>query len=329
MNESKTTAEQLLALGRRGQLEPAAVERGLRLIDHLPDQALWRQFINYALLGLGALFLISGIFFFFAFNWADLSRFAKFGLLEAAIVIATAFAHWGNLSKIAGKISLTVAALLVGALLAVYGQTYQTGADSYLLFLNWLLLITAWVLIAAFDVLWLIFFGLANLTLLLWGMQTGAVDEYGVMELLFALNALLLFGWEWASNRGLAWMQQRWLPRLLALAAFAWILIPTLILIFDWFGNALDQQQLHLIAPALYLFFLAFTLFFYTRQCRDLFMLTIAMFSLIVVVTALIGRALTDADVIFAFLGASLVVIVQAALAVTWLRRVAKGWEAQ
>ncbi len=39
-------------------------------------------------------------------------------------------------------------------LLAVYGQTYQTGADPYELFFGWAILIIGWVAISRFAPLW-------------------------------------------------------------------------------------------------------------------------------------------------------------------------------
>ena len=49
-----------------------------------------------------------------------------------------------------------MAAVAVGALLAVFGQTYQTGADPFELFLTWALLIVPWTLAARFEPLYLL-----------------------------------------------------------------------------------------------------------------------------------------------------------------------------
>ena len=46
----------------------------------------------------------------------------------------------------AGKAALLAAALLTGGLLALIGQTYQTGADTFELFATWAALILPWVL---------------------------------------------------------------------------------------------------------------------------------------------------------------------------------------
>jgi len=44
----------------------------------------------------------------------------------------------------------------VGGMLALYGQTYQTGANTYELFLVWAFLITPWALIARLPALWVL-----------------------------------------------------------------------------------------------------------------------------------------------------------------------------
>lgn len=52
-----------------------------------------------------------GVLFFFAYNWKELDRFARFGLIEALLVV-TLFLVWRlGLERLSGK----------GALL---GQTY-------------------------------------------------------------------------------------------------------------------------------------------------------------------------------------------------------------
>ncbi|WP_315814113.1 hypothetical protein [Paraflavitalea speifideaquila] len=49
---------------------------------------------------------------------------------------------------------LTAAAVLLGVLMAVFGQVYQTGANAYDLFLSWTIAITLWVVIANFALLY-------------------------------------------------------------------------------------------------------------------------------------------------------------------------------
>ncbi len=109
----------------------------LRAADVTPSPAAWREFLGHLTLWLGTIALAAAVIFFFAFNWDDLDRFAKFGLVEAAI-LAGLLACWRvDLDGAAGKAVLVMLSLLTGALLALSGQIYQTGADTYELFAWW------------------------------------------------------------------------------------------------------------------------------------------------------------------------------------------------
>src|SRR3546814_15416019 len=79
-------------------------------------------------------------------NWNDLGRFAKFGLVGLLLIVAV-IGYWRlGVDRAAGKASLLVASILLGALLALFGQTYQTGADTWELFANWAVLMAPWAL---------------------------------------------------------------------------------------------------------------------------------------------------------------------------------------
>ena len=100
------------------------------------DKKQWKQFLSIFLLAAGVGFTVAGIIFFFAYNWEDLPKFAKLGIVQTllvASVLLTVFTRWNILIK---QIILTGATFLVGTLFAVFGQIYQTGADAYDLFLG-------------------------------------------------------------------------------------------------------------------------------------------------------------------------------------------------
>ena len=326
LSQLQATPSRLRRLAQLGYLDRQALEQGLRLSGGLPDRQGWARFLDVALLVLGALFFTSGLFFFVAYNWEDLPRFARFGVLEAAIVMIVILAHWVGLNRLGGKIALTVGALLVGALLAVFGQEYQTGADAYTLFGNWALLIVGWVLISKFDVLWAILLGLLNLTLFLFWNQVLPGDQYPQPETLFALNAVALVAWE-AMYHYFNWWNHRWLNRVTAIVAFGWILWPTLLLILDLYDGYNVLPTLHRYAPLIYVLFTLLVFYVYSRWQRDLFMLTVAMFSVIIVLTTFLGEWLLAFDDVFGYFITGFSVIIQAGVAVTILRRLARNWE--
>jgi uncharacterized membrane protein len=131
------------------------------------DKDAWSKFLRLFLISLGVGFTTAGIIFFFAYNWADLHKFIKIGLVEGVVIATALAAVYSRIPSDIRNILLTGASILVGVLYAVFGQIYQTGANAYDLFLGWTLFITLWVLISNFAPLWLVFIILINTTVLL------------------------------------------------------------------------------------------------------------------------------------------------------------------
>src|SRR3989449_7791101 len=125
----------ILGWSERGAITD--VRAALDMAGALPRAQHWRAFLDRLLLWSGAVALAAAVVFFIAHNWNDLGRFAKFGLVELPLVAAV-LAYWRlGPERAAGKASLLVASVLLGATLALFGQTYQTGADTWELFANW------------------------------------------------------------------------------------------------------------------------------------------------------------------------------------------------
>src|SRR5262245_43202671 len=125
----------LLAWAGRGAIKD--LPQALRVGGVLPERRHWRDFLDRLLLWSGAVALAAAVVFFVAHNWNDLGKYAKFGLVEL-LILAAVVGYWRlGPDRAAGKASLLVASILLGALLALFGQTYQTGADTWELFANW------------------------------------------------------------------------------------------------------------------------------------------------------------------------------------------------
>src|SRR5687768_7999129 len=177
-----------------GRAAPGREHEMLREAGLYPTRADWHSFLSNLTLWLGTIALSAAVIFFFAFNWDDLGRFAKFGLVEAAI-LAGLIACWRfDLDGAPGKAVLLLLSLLTGALLALTGQIYQTGADPYELFGWWAALILPWVLVGRFSPLWLVWLALLNMTVLLYPQR--GWEPTALLWLLFALNTIALAAWE-------------------------------------------------------------------------------------------------------------------------------------
>jgi uncharacterized membrane protein len=311
-----------------GALPRERLDDALRVADVAPDVPAWRRFLETLCLWLGAASLAASVVFFVAANWQALGRFAKFGIVEVALVAAIAIAVWRGLDTLIGKAALVAAALLAGALLALVGQVYQTGADTFELFAAWAIAIVVWVLVARLPALWMIWIAILNLAVvfyfqivpgrslwLLFGPRT-------VFLASFALNSLALLAWEYAAARGVEGFAVRWAPRALAFAGGVAITVLAVLAIVEY----RDAAGWHLVIYALWIGTLYWA---YRVRSVDLFVLSGGVLSAIVVVAVALARVLFDRGGSGAVLLMAIMVIAGAGLGTWWLRGVAAQEDAR
>lgn len=292
-----------------------------------PDGNRWLRFVDSLLLVLGGLALASGVVFFIAFNWDALDRWLQFAGVQIALLAAVLVWWRLGVDRLGAQVALLVAAVLLGALLALFGQTYQTGADPWQLFATWALLMLPWALVGRFAPLWLLWLALLNLSATLYydarfgllGAAFASKDD--LVWMLFLLNGLAWIAWEFASGR-LDWLVlARWPVRLIACGTGFAITVLVLRSIFD------SDSPPILLAWGVYFAWLAALYLVYRSRLRsgftDLFMLAGACLSLIICVTAFLTQLLLQGDYVAgALLLLAALVIGQAAAAAVWLRRV-------
>lgn len=309
----------------------ADARAALELAGVLPVARDWRDFLDRLLLWCGVVAFAAAVIFFVAHNWDDLGRFAKFGLLEL-LVIAAVTGYWRlGPDRAAGKASLLAASLLLGALLAFFGQTYQTGADTWELFATWLALMLPWVLIGRFAGLWVLSIAIANIAIALHfrvfpGLLGMVFNTERQLWMLFAFNTACLVAWELAARRT-AWLNERWAPRLLLFAGGLLVTALALQSIFSGNFRGSDQSGAALLIYPLWLLCVYAA---YRRWQRDLFAIAGGCLSAIVVVTAFLSKHLLngrEAEANFLFIGA--VVIGMAAASGWWLKQIANEEGAQ
>lgn len=305
----------------RGHIRPEDLPRALAIVGVKPDSRAWYRFIATLLLSLGALLVAVGIIFFFAYNWQAIGRFGKFGLLEGVFMVAAGAAWFYGPGKIAGQAALLLTTLLTGALLALIGQTYQTGADTYQLFALWAVLIVPWVVVSRVAALWLIWIALINLAIAMYfqafpGLFGVVFAGEALIWVLFAVNAIALVVWEVAARRGPHWLQGRWPPRVLNTAAGVMITTLALSAILD--GSGVEHLRL-----LVYVAWLGAIYACYRRFATDLFALAGGVLSTVIVVAALLGKLLLDSANADGFLLIGVVVITMSGAGAWWLRRIA------
>jgi uncharacterized membrane protein len=321
----KSSRKLLLRWAEQGHLPHESIEAALRFVGAEPSASDWRRFLDGLMLWCGSLFLAAGVIFFFAFNWAEMGRYTKFGLVEALLVAAVATSWKLGLDRLSGKAALLIAALLVGALLALVGQTYQTGADPWQLFAVWAVMILPWVAIGRFSGLLLFWVALVNLSLLLY-FQTFP-RFFGLIGLLFSpetllwsfflFNTIILFCWEAAARCRVKWLTERWSVRVLAVASGG--LITALAI---W--SILDFRAVGFYALLVHAIWLAAAYFYYRCRFMDLFVLAGGVLSVIIVVATGLSRLLlSHGDSAFALLVIGMAVIGMSAAGGLWLKAIA------
>ena len=290
-----------------------------------PPLAWWR-WVSRMSLFLGAAFVLAGIVFFFAYNWAKMGAMLKFGLIEFLLIASVLGVWYLGVERILGKVVLMGAGVLVGALLAVYGQTYQTGADAFELFAAWSVLILGWVIVSRFAAMWLMWLILVNVSVILYWEQVlipnGTATFASKCVSLGLINSAALAAREFAVRRGLRWLAGKWFGWVILGAGLTYFSIPTVALIVD--------EHHRRFACALAAFLLAGGLgtayWFYRYRSADLFALTLCALSVCVVVLTLIGRVLFEiVPETPAFLLFALVVLGVVSAAAFWLRRVGQA----
>ncbi len=305
----RPTRRELDALAEHHRLAAPAIEVLFEVAAARPtpleDLRLLRRGLGLA----GVLSLCAGVIFFVAANWAAITASGRFALLEALLVGSGAAALVRPPPHRVGKLALLAAFILTGALLALFGQTYQTGADVYELFLAWaglgLPLVVAsgwsvgfgaWVLVV--DVALALLCGWLPGVHVLWALLGG----WGVSApVLFAaatlVNLALWAACEAAAGTRLAAVATPWLGRLLvgAAAGFAAWGAVVAIVFSDrsrrWLGDEPSGGGGGVLAVVL-LAVAAAVAWHTLRRRRDVFPIAAIAAVVIVVGTALLVRAL-------------------------------------
>ncbi len=257
------------------------------------DKKSWSKFLRIFLIALGVGFTVAGIVFFFAYNWADLNKFFKIGLIESLVVITTALALYSRLNLLVRNIILTGVAVLVGVLFSVFGQVYQTGANAYDFFLAWTVFVTLWVVVSNFVPLWLLYLVLINTTLILYSQQVANNwPETLLFTLLFALNALVVVVASLMQVRKTAIGVPTWFSNTVALASVIFGTIGIVIGIFDKF----EVSFLFLILLVASAYALGI---YFGYSAKRIFFLSIIPFSILIIVSAFLGKLADDGKILF------------------------------
>ena len=279
-----STRQQIFDWAASGAIPADKLAQALALTQSTPNTATELTFLSRVVLAFAVALLCSGVIFFFAYNWDALSRYHKFAIAQGALLLSLLPLLRFHLQHAVAQAAVFAASLLVGALLALIGQTYQSGADTYQLFALWALLITPWVLITRMPALWLLLLILLNVALALllsdFIQQPWLAGVNNIGLLLFALNAAAAGAWLFITRHRPASGLLNWAGRSINLYSLLLITLMALEQILGWQGYDLTL--------VVWMLFAGLWLYLYRVRHIDLVMLSaLIMASIVLIVSAL------------------------------------------
>ncbi|WP_374280860.1 DUF4401 domain-containing protein [Desulfovibrio sp.] len=329
------TRPALNALCDAGAMSSAAWQGAIDYCGFTPTGkdwlAYWRQL---CLLG-GALFFVAGVICFIAWNWGAMTPLARMALTGAVVAVSGLGAVLLGPDTRLGRVLLLVCGIGMGPMLAVFGQTYQTGAELWELFRVWTVLLVLLALAGRQTGLWFAAWIVANIFVALWlgrglASPTNALGQFFTVTEWLVVTACALVCWEWAAHRAAArsernaelkagrtaaqddaqddaqdatqddaqaWICSRWMPRLLYLDLVS---RTALFLISMICGMGYGKEYYHLWMPHNAVVGIAvgvagFSWWWYRTRQPDLFMLT----ALLAAASAVLLAALAEAELFF------------------------------
>ncbi len=345
MSQTRRAIEQL---AKQGKLPIEHVDVAAKHLEVYPSKRSWLDFFDKALLIIGAVALLLSLVFFIAYNWQNLGKIGKFALVEGALVITIALyvaLSFRRRFQFIRQLLLLIASVITGSLLALFGQVYQTGADTWQLFFGWALLIIPWVVIARFPALWLLWLGLTNSFLVLYldvvdlSLITDSYQSTVQFALLALVNFIALNLWivfvdnqdnltsiKFNTNRSTSnqivlktQSSLHWSTHIVGLVSTTTITLLAIMSIFES-----NDMLVRLFCLSLWLGWCAFIYWRFYQRDIDLLMLTYLCFSSIVVVISWVNKFLFSSNwEAGSFLLLALLLIAMSSAAVVWLRKVA------
>ncbi len=264
----------------------------------------WKFWTSRSLLFWGTALLLSGIICFFAFNWMKIPPMLKLTCIQLTVLTCLISSYYSGLHGMLGKILLLSASVLTGVFLAVFGQIYQTGANSYNLFMMWAILILPFVLIGEFSGLWAIWLVIANIFIVLYFDQSIpysihiiVMENYykfalGLCIVLF--NSAFLALREDVAAKGIQWPDHRWTRIALVVPV---IFYSALLIINFIFSRSAEPMQIFIIlCTILFALVHAVCYLIYRYKLPDMWVLTTIILSVCLILETLVVRLTSNVD---------------------------------
>jgi len=280
--------KELLDLLSQHRIREENIAKAVQVSGIVQSKYALLVFTRMLLLWVGAIALVMALLLFMAYNWGDLGRFAKFIMVEISLLATASIYFFTQKYPLLQKISLMLASITLGILLALIGQTYQTGADPWQLFAVWALLMTPWAVVAGFSGLWILWILLLNIAMVLYHQKFDLSPflllemSNKLLELMYILNTILWVSWAYLRTKYKTF-QDKLSMRFLAYISISSITTLAIFFFYDTFSVSLW----HL---ALYALTLGLVYYVYRVKSIDMYMMNLFTLSLFFFAIGLVTR---------------------------------------
>ena len=203
---------------------------------------------------IGLLFGLSAVIYFFAANWGALDRSVKIGLIVMLMLffygVSYGFSRWKKHQQDVGAWIFWGGSIAFGVAVALLGQVYNSHADSYALFLVWLIPSVLLAIFTRYPIFFIQSYILLNITVYTYfyplnsWIERSDTEETMIHFGIILLNLVCLYGF---IKRG---------PRLISYLSSAWIQVLSIQLTTIWTSIYLfnEGQEFSFIGIITYIF---------------------------------------------------------------------------
>ncbi len=164
---------------------------------------------------LGLSLLISSIIYFFASNWQGIERVEKIGLAIGLMllffVVATILSRLQHSHRFLERWLWLTGTIAFGVSVALIGQTYNSHADSYLLYLIWLLPALVFGALTGYKAFYVLGFLLSQLAFYFYVFPSSYFPDWKPETALILVFIYLLFTHAWFFLSRSSWLRSNWI----------------------------------------------------------------------------------------------------------------------
>ncbi|WP_165997548.1 GDYXXLXY domain-containing protein [Bacillus sp. Cs-700] len=164
---------------------------------------------------LGLSLLISSVIYFFASNWQGIERMEKIGLAIGLMLLffvgATILSRFQHSHRFLERWLWLIGTIAFGISVALIGQTYNSHADSYLLYLIWLVPAVVFGALTGYKAFYVLGFLLSQLAFYFYVFPTSYFPDWKPETALILVFIYLLFTHGWFFLSRSPWLRSNWI----------------------------------------------------------------------------------------------------------------------